>query len=249
LISPMHRFAKVFRTCSILLAAALLVSLPSRHVFAQTAAPQAQAPTSQSGKTPASASENKQESDSSATNEDSFLRTPMVQTFARFVHLDLDKAGWLFEIINFAILFFAIVYPLTRVLPRILRSRSETLQADLIAAEKLTKEAGARLKAVEEKLLKLDDDVAAMRQQMEEESKQDEARIKAAIVDETARVVAAAEQEIVSAAGLARRGLQRFAADLAIEQATRQLVLTPETDKALITDFVASAGSAQGGKN
>jgi F-type H+-transporting ATPase subunit b len=44
------------------------------------------------------------------------------------------------------------------------------------------------------------------------------------------------------AAAQAKRSLRHFAADLAIEQATRQLVLTPETDRALIAEFVSEAG-------
>ncbi len=64
--------------------------------------------------------------------------------------------------------------------------------------------------------------------------------------------MAAAEQEIGVAAAQARRGLKHFAADLAIEQATKQLVLTPETDRALITEFVSDLngnGKARGGQN
>ncbi|MDE3200630.1 MAG: ATP synthase F0 subunit B [Acidobacteriota bacterium] len=191
----------------------------------------------------------KQEAKSEGPDEDAFLKSPMVKTFAHMFHMDLKTASWVFEGLNSAILFLAIFIPLMRVLPKMLRKRSETLQADLIAAKKMTDEAGARLRAVEEKLSRLDGDVAAMRRQMEEESKQDEQRIKAAMVDETARVVAAAEQEIASAAVQARRGLQQFAADLSIEQATKQLKLTAETDKALIAEFVSGAGKAQGGKN
>jgi len=53
-------------------------------------------------------------------------------------------------------------------------------------------------------------------------------------------------------AAQARRGLRNFAADLAIEHAAKQLVLTPETDKALIAEFisdVAGNGAARGGQN
>ena len=54
------------------------------------------------------------------------------------------------------------------------------------------------------------------------------------------------------AAAQARRGLRNFAADLAIEQAARQLVLTPETDRALIAEFTAGLGlneTTRGGQN
>ncbi len=234
-----------------LFAALLAIGTFMPRVHAQEAGP-AEQPVASSKSSQAATSDEaigKQEAKSGSSDEDAFLKTPMVRTFARWFHMDLKTAGWVFEGINSAILILAIFIPLMRVMPKILRKRSETLQADLIAAKKMTEEAGARLKAVEAKLSKLDDDVAAMRQQMEEESKQDEARIKAAMVDETARVVAAAEQEIVSAAVQARRGLQQFAADLAIDQATKNLAMTPETDKALIAEFVSSAGHAQGGKN
>jgi F-type H+-transporting ATPase subunit b len=54
------------------------------------------------------------------------------------------------------------------------------------------------------------------------------------------------------AAAQARRGLRNFAADLAIDQAAKNLVLTVETDRALIAEFVGDVlgnGAAGGGKN
>jgi F-type H+-transporting ATPase subunit b len=87
---------------------------------------------------------------------------------------------------------------------------------------------------------------------VEQESQGDEARIKAAIGEESARIVASAEQEISVAAAQARRGLRHFAADLAIEQAAKQMALTAEEDKALIAEFSAdlgSAGTTRGGQN
>ena len=56
-----------------------------------------------------------------------------------------------------------------------------------------------------------------------------------------------AAQEITVAAAQARRGLRHFAADLAIEQAAKQLVLTPETDRALISEFVREATTGVNG--
>ena len=82
---------------------------------------------------------------------------------------------------------------------------------------------------------------------MEEESLQDEARIKAALEDESARIVAAAEQEIGAAAAQARRGLRNFAAELSVEQASKLMVLTPETDRAVIAEFVGDV--SKGGQN
>ena len=249
--SSMRRSSSFSKFGGWLFSAILLLNFSAPFVVAQTPDPASQAPVAaESNQASTASAESKQEAKSSDSTEEPFLHAPMVRAFARLMHMNLDTAGWLFEIINSAILIFAIGYPLTRVLPKILRKRSETLKADLNAAQKLNAEAGERLKVVEAKLAKLDDEVSAMRLQMEEESKEDEVRVRAAIVDESARIVAAAEQEIVAAASQARRGLQSFAAELAIDQAAKQLVLTPETDKALIAEFVSTAGgSAQGGKN
>jgi F-type H+-transporting ATPase subunit b len=82
---------------------------------------------------------------------------------------------------------------------------------------------------------------------VERESLQDEARIKSALEEESARIVQSVEQEIGMAAAQARRGLRNFAANLAIDQAAKQLVLSPETDKALIAEFVGDV--AKGGQN
>jgi len=64
--------------------------------------------------------------------------------------------------------------------------------------------------------------------------------------------VAAAAQELDVAAAQAKRGLRHYAADLAIDQAARQLVLTPQTDQALIAEFLSDVnlqGATKGGQN
>jgi F-type H+-transporting ATPase subunit b len=179
--------------------------------------------------------------ETAAEDDNVYRHTPLVQSLAKSFHLDVETTARLFEYINFAIIALAIVIPLVRIMPKVIRRRSETLKHDLETARKTTADANARLNAVEAKLSKLDSEIAAIRAQVEDESKQDEQRIKASIGEESGRIVAAAEQEIAVAASQAKRELRHFAADLAIEQAARQLVLTPETDRALIAEFVGDA--------
>jgi F-type H+-transporting ATPase subunit b len=189
---------------------------------------------------------------SSENEEQAFLHSSSVQSIARILHLKLDTAVDLFLGINFAIIFFAIAIPLTRLGPKIIRKRSQTLRHDLQTAREATADAQARLSAVEAKLAGLDEEMRNFRAQVEQESLEDEKRIKAALGEESARIVAAAEQEIGVAAAQAKRGLRNFAADLAIEQATKQLALTPEADRAVIAEFVsgvAADGPGRGGKN
>jgi F-type H+-transporting ATPase subunit b len=178
--------------------------------------------------------------------ENGFLNAPVVHKFAGFLHISEPAARILFLLINFAIIFFAIAVPLIRTMPKVFRKRSQTLRHSLQVAREATEEARQRLGAVEAKLAGLGDEIAKFRAQVEQESLEDEKRIKAALKEESERIVAAAEQEISAAATHARRGLREFAADLAIEQASKQLTLTPETDRALIHDFIGQVASENG---
>lgn len=176
-----------------------------------------------------------------------YLHAPVVQTIGRVLHLDVETTAQIFVFINFAILVLAIGIPLVRIAPKVIRKRSQTLRFNLESARKETEDAGARLSAVEAKLASLGNEIQKFRAEVEAESLQDEARIKAALAEESARIVASAEQEIGMAAAQATRGLRNFAADLAIDQASRQLKLTPETDRALIAEFVGNV--EKGGLN
>jgi len=141
----------------------------------------------------------------------------------------------------------AIGIPLFRFLPKYLGQRGEKVRADIESARKVTEDANSRLSAVEAKLASLDEEIAKFRVEVEDEIGRDQARIKASLEEESARVVAAAEQEIGAAAAQARRELRHFAADLAVEQAAKQMVLTPATDRALIAEFVGDVN--KGGRN
>ncbi len=180
--------------------------------------------------------------------EQELLHAPVVQSLARMLHLNLDLTVTLLLAINFAIIFFAIAIPLARLMPKIIRRRSQTLSQDLETAREATADARSRLSAVEARLAGLAAEIEKFRAQVEQESLEDEKRIKASLGEESARIVAAAEQEINVAAAQVRRGLRDFAAALAIDQAARQLALTPETDRALIAEFVAGVASGAPGK-
>lgn len=189
----------------------------------------------------------KADSDEEAQTKSFRLEGPLVVATSKALHISVETTARLFEFTNFAIIVLAIVVPLFRLFPAILRKRSKTLGDSIESARKLTEDANVRLSAVEAKLASLDDQIASFRAEVERESVADEARIKAALEEERARIVQSAEQEIGQAAALARRGLRHFAADLAVDQAARQLNLTAETDRALIAEF--AAGAARGGQN
>ncbi len=185
---------------------------------------------------------------SDAVFKDDKNATDPAQVELRAAHI--EKTARTFEWINSLILISCIVIPLVKVLPKILRRRSQTLKQNLEEARKTSADANTRLSAVEAQLARLDEEIAQIRANVESESKQDEAKIKASIEEESARIVASAEQEIASASAQAQRALRHFAAELAIDSAARQLTLTPEADRALISEFVTDTASngVKGGK-
>jgi F-type H+-transporting ATPase subunit b len=241
---PYLRFSpRVLWLAALVFLAAALAVAPNRAT-AQESAPAAQSQT-------ASAANGTAKSDAAPTQEEQEngfrFNGPLVKWAARTLNLPVETTARIFEFLNFAIIFFVLAIPLGRLFPKIIRKRSLTLVQSLQTAREATENANARLSAVEARLAGLDQEIAKYRAQVEQESLQDEARIKATIEEESARIVAAGEQELSVAAAQARRGLRHYAADLAIEQATKQMALSPETDRALIAEFIGDV--AQGGKN
>jgi len=248
-----RRSHRIFRILLLLVLAAGVASAPFR-LLAQESAPATQpAKASSTSEADGAGAAKAEEAPKSAEEEKNvYLHAPVVQSIARILHLDVDTTAKIFEFINFAIIVLAIGIPLFRMLPKLLRKRSEKVSEDIEAARKVSEDASARLSAIEAKFAGLDAEIKVIRAQVEAESRQDMDRIQAAMAEESARIVAAAEQEISASAAQARRSLRHFAADLAIDQATKQLVLTPETDRALIAEFLGDAalsGKTKGGLN
>jgi F-type H+-transporting ATPase subunit b len=218
-----------------------LFSACPRTVIAQNSEPPAQpsieSPAEEAKNPPRTAAGKAEEE-----NNDQYRHAPIVQSLAKLMHVDVETAARTFEIFNVSVVVLGIMIPLIRIMPRLLRKRSQKIQVDMETARKTTQDANRRLTAVEAKLASLDNEIAKFRSEVEEQIAQDEQRGKAALEEERARIVASAEAEINVAAAQAKRSLRHFAADLAIDQAARQLMLTPETDRALIAQFVNEAG-------
>lgn len=237
------RFSAKVLWLALLVAAAISVTVEPCRLVAQQPAPTATAQPAPAASEPAKpeAAQTQEEQ-----NESFLLDGPIVKWAANTFHIKTRTASNIFVFINFAIIALAIGIPLVKFMPKVLRKRSHTIAHSIEQARKVTEDADRRLGAIEAKLSGLDAEIAAIRAQVENESKQDEGRIKTAIEEERARIVASAEQEIAQAAAHAQRELRHFAADLAIEQAAKNLVLSAEADKALIAEF--SATLADGGQ-
>jgi F-type H+-transporting ATPase subunit b len=217
----------------LLMAATLFV--PVCHLRGQDATP-----VSVDGGQRSSPAAQSQETNQQETNEnDEFRHSPAVRKLGAMIGLNAEQAATAFTVANFIVLAALVGWFLAKTLPKTFRNRSTSIQKDLVDARTATEEASARLSIVEERLSKLDDQIAAMRAQAEKDSLQDEQRIRATVEEDKKKILATAEQEIAAATALAHRQIQQYAAELAIDQAARKLVVTAETDRLLVQRFAS----------
>lgn len=168
---------------------------------------------------------------------EAFRHSPAVQSIARHIGLDTEATAKLFEDVNSAIMIGAILWFLFRFVPRMYRKRSEVLDKQIFDAALATSRAQERLEIVEERLSKLDIEVASIREQSEHDTAEDERRIHESLKAEKQRLMASIEQEIEAAGANARRDLKQYAANLAIERAVSEIHLTDDDDRALVRAF------------
>jgi F-type H+-transporting ATPase subunit b len=181
------------------------------------------------------------------SGNDVYRHSPSVQLLARWFHMDKESAARLFEYLNFAILAGAILYALSKYLPKTFRENRKNIQQRLLDARTATEQAHERLAAIEQRLGRLDEEIAAISKQAEKDSVEDEARIKATIEEERRRIVDATSKDIAAASSAAQRDLKRFAAGLAVDRAAQRIVLTEDDDRGLLQEFAQSLGQhAQG---
>ncbi len=177
---------------------------------------------------------------------DVYRHSATVRWIAHSFHTSTESAARTFEAINFLILALAILIPLARILPGVLRRRSQQLREEFDSTRKATEQANQQLATLKAQLGDLGAEIELIRRQVAQEMEADEARHRSAVQEEAARILAAAGQEIESAAAQAQRELRLFAANLAIEKAVSGLAISAEQDRALIDDFVRSGGNGGG---
>jgi F-type H+-transporting ATPase subunit b len=178
-----------------------------------------------------------------------YTHSPTVEKLGHMLGMSPDTAATTFTVLNFVVLMFGIGYLLLKMLPKAFRKRSSNIQKDLVDARTATEEAQARLGSVEARLAKLDEQIVEMKKQAEADLDRDEKRIQAGLAEEQKKIVAAAEAEILAATATARREIQNYAAELAIDQAAKKLVVTVETDRLLVENFARRLGAEVGGEN
>jgi F-type H+-transporting ATPase subunit b len=204
-----------------------------------------------SGRETTPAANSKQANDAEVDETAEYKHSAMVTKLGGMMGMNATQAAMTFEILNFAILAVLVGGFLLKALPKTFRARTTVIQKHLVDARAATEEASARMSSIEDRLAQLDGEIATMKAQAERTLVADEVRMKAAVEEETAKILAAAEQEIAAATMHARKQLQQHAAELAIEQAARKLTISAETDRLLVQNFARRLGGddVKGGQN
>jgi F-type H+-transporting ATPase subunit b len=168
--------------------------------------------------------------------------SPIVSWIGRVIKIGPEGAYWLSLIINFGILVAFFWFLLKGKIPQMFRDRTAAIQKGIKEAEAARTDASRRLSEIENRLTKLDSEVAEIRAGAEKELAAEEARIRQAAEDDKRKVVEAAEAEIAAIARNARRDLKSYAAALAVDLASRKIHVDEPTDKVLVRDFVEQLG-------
>lgn len=184
------------------------------------------------------------------SDEEAFRHSASVKALGAKLGLDPEQAATAFTWVNFVVLALFVGWFLLKALPKAFRNRNASLEKHLVEAQTASQEANKRLESLEARLGKLDEQIATMRSQAEKDAQAEEQRMKASVEEEKQKILTSAEQEIATAAEQARRQIQQYAADLAIDRAAQKLVVTAETDRALVQDFARRLGNDfEGGRN
>jgi F-type H+-transporting ATPase subunit b len=183
--------------------------------------------------------------------ENVYRHSATVKKLAGAFGLSVETTSRLFEIINFVLLLALIVWGIAKLLPKTLRARTERIRSEIEQARMATEDANRRLSSVEERLSRLDSEIETIRTQAEHETALEEQRLRAAMEQEKKSILDSATQNINAATKNAQSLLKKLAADLVIEHARRQIAISPETDRTLVTGFLADVSDKQprGGVN
>ena len=182
-----------------------------------------------------------------------FALAAVVLLFAGSVHAAEEESsgdlfhqtiGWIFRWIHFVVVFGGLGYLLAKKGPAFFRQRAETIVASITESARIKEDAGRRLHEAEEKLARLDQDVAALREAARREAAAEAERIRSATQDEGRKIERAAQAEIQAAERAARMELKALAARLAVEQAEALIrqQMTPQTEAAILQSFVQNLG-------
>jgi F-type H+-transporting ATPase subunit b len=146
-----------------------------------------------------------------------------------------------YKVINFVLLFGALFYLLRKPAAAFFAGRSASIQKSLEEGRKALETSQAQLQAVEEKLRRLEDEIAAFKATAAKEMELERERARQAAAEEAEKILAAARAQMDLAVRSAQLELKAYTAQQALalaEQMIRQR-LDDAARQRLVNQFVA----------
>jgi F-type H+-transporting ATPase subunit b len=153
----------------------------------------------------------------------------------------------LYKTINFVILVGGLGYILRKPMAEFFSSRSASIQKALDEGRKALEASQAQLQAVEEKLRRLEGEIAAFKDSAGREMEAERQRMHQTIAEEAARILVSARTQTETAVRGAKLELKNFAAQKAVARA-EELIRARLDDagrRRLVTQFVATLESKE----
>ncbi len=159
----------------------------------------------------------------------------------------LDYPGFeAWKFINLAVFVGVMIFILTRKvkLGEAFRARRESIKSELARAQQERDAAVAKLKEVEERLARLDAEVAEIQERSKREAAEERERIARSTETETTKLSEQAQREIESAGKVARHELRRYTAEQSVRLAEEIIrrEMKPEDDARLIDSNIRELG-------
>jgi len=153
-----------------------------------------------------------------------------------------ERANEIFKWINFAIVAGLIAWVFLKLTPPFFRKNAENINSAITKATAAKAEADRQLRDAEEKLARLEQEVAHLRATAQREAAAEAERLRASTQSDIQKVGLAAKAEMEAAERAARLELKAIAANLAVDGAESLLAkqLTPQAQVSLVTAFVKS---------
>ncbi len=146
------------------------------------------------------------------------------------------------QLLNLALVVVLLVYLLRKPAPKFFADRAKAIEDQLRQAVREKEEAVARLGEVEARMAALSQEVAAIEREAVEAAEQERIRIRREAEEARERIRRDAAEDVARRVGEAKRELQVYAADLAVQAAHEILAreLGPEDEERLAESFLAS---------
>jgi len=151
-----------------------------------------------------------------------------------------QRANEIFKWINFAIVAALIAWVFLKLTPPFFRKNAETISSAISKASAAKAEAERQFREAEQKLARLEQEVAHSRATAQREMVTEAERLKAITQTDIEKVKLAAKAEMEAAERAARLELKTIASNLAVDGAESLLTteLTPQVQESLVAAFV-----------